>query len=151
MEKFTSSMRGCGYPWDIIQNTQICIVRHQQEGNDKHVCAHVLFPNYTDFPELVIAVKNKSCERIQTASLVCPAHHVLLYITAIENRRARTRLHCPTCKVTRSFESPSGFNSETLAKQGMAASFIVTFRDGSWLLYQLKKKERYLMFQYSVS
>lgn len=105
-------------PGTSFRTTQICIVRHQQEGNNKHVCANVLFPNYTDFPELVIAVKNKSCERIQTAGLVCPAHHVLLYITAMENRRARTRLHCPTCKVTRSFESPSGFNSETLAKQG---------------------------------
>lgn len=96
----------------------VCTVRHQQEGNDKHVRAHVLFPNYTDFPKLVIAVKNKSCERIQTAGLVCAAHHLLLYITAIKNRRARTRLHCPTCKVIRSFESSSGFNSETLAEQG---------------------------------
>lgn len=66
----------------------------------------------TDFPELVIAVKSNSYERIQSAGLVYPAYQcIILYITVIKNRRARTHLHCPICKVTRSCESFSGFNS----------------------------------------
>lgn len=49
----------------------VCIERHGHQRN--HNLVHVLFPTYTDSPEMVLAVKNKTYEKVQIAisSLLC--------------------------------------------------------------------------------